>query len=406
MPYRSGDPAAAPLAGVRILDLSRVLAGPWCTQILGDLGADIIKVEHPNRGDDTRGWGRAITATETTYYLAANRNKRSIAVDLRHNDGQRIVRELAGECDVLVENFKLGGLVKYGLDYQSLSADLPGLIYCSVSGYGRTGPLAARPGYDVLIQAESGLMSITGEKNGPPTKYGVAVSDITTGMYSAQAVLAALLVKERTGKGQHIDMALLDCSIAILANMATTALIFDTQPERFGNAHPDVVPYQTFAASDGEVVIAVGNDSQYKRFAREVLERPDLADDPRYQTNIGRIDHREELIPAISNIMATRAREDWISRLEAAGIPGGKVRTLPESLGSEEASARGMVQSATLADGTDIKLAASPINLSETPVRGPMAPPQIGQHTDEILREVLGAKPKRIDELRFSGAVT
>lgn len=405
MPHKYGPPDMAPLAGIRVLDLSRVLAGPWCTQILGDLGADVIKIENPNRGDDTRGWGRAVTDTETTYYLAANRNKRSVAVDLAHPEGRRAVREIADQSDILVENFKLGGLAKYALDYDTLSAKLPGLIYCSVSGYGRTGPHAARPGYDVLIQAESGLMSITGEADGPATKYGVAVSDITTGMYAAQAILAALLVKERTGRGQHIDMALLDCSMAILANMATTALIFDTQPARLGNAHPDVVPYQTFSASDGEVVVAVGNDGQFERFARDVLGRADLADDARYKTNIGRIEHREVLIPIIAQIMAAETRAVWIGRLEAAVVPGGNVRTLPESLGSPEAAARGMVQSAKLADGTDIRFAASPLNLSETPVREPTAPPRLGQHTDEVLQEVLGASASDIATLRSSGAV-
>ena len=405
MPIQTGDAANAPLAGTRVLDLSRVLAGPWCTQILADLGADVVKVENPDGGDDTRGWGTAVTEGETTYYLAANRNKRSIAVDLANAEGQGIIRDLAAGSDVLVENFKLGGLAKFGLDYETLREINPRLIYASVSGYGRTGPHAARPGYDLLVQAESGLMSITGDADGGPMRFGVAVSDVTTGMYTAQAVLAALLARVRTGAGQHIDMALHDCSVALLANTATTALALGKAPPRYGNTHPDVVPYQTFPAADGEIVLAVGNDSQFQRFCRDVIGRPDLADDARYITNIGRIKGREALIPEIAGEMKKLTRAAWLEKLDAAGIPAGQVRDLPESLSSPEVIARGMVQGAALPDGTEVRFGGSPLNFSDTPVRTPAAPPTLGQHTDEVLAELLSLSAQEIARLRKSGAV-
>jgi crotonobetainyl-CoA:carnitine CoA-transferase CaiB-like acyl-CoA transferase len=372
---------------------------------LGDLGADVIKVEPPGAGDDTRAWGKRIVGLESTYFLSTNRNKRGIAVDLAKPEGAALVRRIAERADVLVENFKLGGLKKFGLDYESVHARNPRLVYCSISGYGRTGPAAARAGYDAVIQGESGLMSITGEPDGPALKVGVALSDVMTGMYAVQAILAALIARDRTGRGQHIDLALLDCTMANLANVASSALLLGTVPKRYGNAHADIAPYQTFAASDGDIVVAVGNDAQFRKFCAEVLGRPDLAADPRFATNPLRSQNRAALVPAIAAAMKAQPRVFWIDRLLKSGVPGGAVRDVQEALGSPEARARRMVREVPHPLVATMRIMGSPINLSDTPVREPVAPPTLGQHTDEVLREVLRLGAAEIARLRAEGAV-
>ena len=393
-----------PLKGVRVLDISRILAGPWCTMILGDMGADVIKLEPPGAGDDTRNWGKRLAGLESTYYLAANRNKRGIAVDLAKPEGQAVARAPAQKSDVLVENFKLGGLDKFGLGYAALSQINPRLIYCSISGYGRNSPTAARAGYDVVIQGESGMMSVNGAPGGPPVRMGVAVADLTAGMYAAQAVLAALYARTNTGRGQHIDLALIDCAMAILANNASSALNTGIAPLRYGNAHPDIAPYQTFAALDGEVVVAVGNDAQFRRFC-DMLGLGALADDPRFAGNAARSKNRDALTAALAKPIAGKPRKHWIAAMLKSGVPGGEVRDLVEALGSPEARARRMTREVPHPTAGAVKLMASPLNFSDTKVREPIAPPTLGQHTDEVLKEVLGMAAAEIKMLRDKGAV-
>ena len=397
--------AVPPLTGLRVLDLSRVLAGPWCAMMLADLGADVIKLEPPGAGDDTRSWGKRIAGQESTYFLSANRSKRGIAVDLARPEGAALARRLAERSDVLVENFKLGGLGKFGLDYDSVARLNPRLIYCSISGYGRTGPNAARAGYDVVIQGESGLMSITGEPDGPALKVGVALADIMTGQYAASAILAALIARGASGQGQHIDLALIDCTMANLANVASSALCLDTVPKRYGNAHADIAPYQTFAAADGDVVVAVGNDGQFRKFCTDVLGKPELAADPRFTGNPVRSQHRDALLPIVASVMKEKPRAWWIERMLAAGVPGGAVRDVKEALASPEAKARRMVREVPHPLAGTVKLMGSPLNFSATPVREPAAPPTLGQHTDEVLREVLGMELPEIVRLRQVGAI-
>ncbi len=324
-----------PLEGVRVLDLSRVLAGPWCAMVLGDLGAEVIKIEHPSRGDDTRDWGARVGHTETAYFNSVNRNKRSVTVDMQTQAGQNIVRELASQSDVLVQNFKAGGLDKLGLGYAQLKAMKPDLIYCSISGYDRSGPEAGRPGYDLVIQGEAGLMAINGEPQQPPLKFGVAAVDMFTGMYSAQAVLAALYERQRTGQGRHIEMALYDCGLMISAYYGLEALQLQRDPPRYGNGHPSIVPYGVFDSADGPLVITVGNNLQFERFARDVIERPDLADDLRYKTNLGRSTHRDTLLAEIQPELRRHPREWLLQRLAGAGIPCGEVLGLHDALTSE-----------------------------------------------------------------------
>ncbi|MES2973774.1 MAG: CaiB/BaiF CoA-transferase family protein [Pseudomonadota bacterium] len=381
-------PRKPALHGVRILDLSRVLAGPWCTMTLGDLGADVIKIENPKGGDDTRGWGPTFAQGESAYYLSANRNKRSVAVDLASADGQRIIRELAMQSDVVVENFKAGALDRYGLDYESLRKVKPDLIYCSISGYGRTSPLAGRAGYDYVVQAEAGLMSITGEPDGEPMKAGVAVADLFTGMYAVQAILAAIIARRNDGKGQLIDLALFDCQLAMLANVGSAYLVSGQEPERFGNAHASVVPYQVLPTRDSEIVLAVGNDRQFKLLCDEVLERPDIGADARFITNQLRIENRDALIPLLKDALRTRDAADWQQRLSSTGIPTGTVRTVGKALQSPEAVARGMVSTVQHPKAGALKMVSSPIRMSGTPVRTPVAPPLLGEHTDEVLAEL------------------
>ncbi len=380
----------APLQGRRILDLSRVLAGPWCTMILGDLGAEVIKIENPDGGDDTRKWGPPYAATESAYYLCTNRNKKSVAINLSCTEGQAAVRALAEISDVVVENYKLGGLDKYGLDYESLKLINPRLVYCSISGYGRASPRAAEPGYDYVIQAEGGLMSVTGDADRPPVRVGVAVADLFTGMTAAQAVLAALIAADRDGIGQHIDIALFDTQLAMLANVGSAALISGEEPVRLGNAHPTVVPYQTFATVDVDIVIAVGNDRQFGLLCRELLDRADLAIDVRYATNAARVANRETLLAELGPLIAARSSEWWLAELKRVGVPCGAVRTVGAALASQEAQARGMIATVEHSLAGSIPLIMSALKLADTPVIAPSPPPLLGEHSFEVLSSLLG----------------
>ena len=383
-----------PLEGITVLDLSRVVAGPWATMTLGDLGAQIWKIENPNEGDETRGWPPAYEGS-TTYFLAVNRNKQSLAVDFRTEPGQAIVRELARRADVLVENYLTGTLARYGLDYESLAAINPRLIYCSVSGYGRTGAFAKRAGYDFIIQAESGLMAINGEAGGAPNKFGVAISDLLAGTYCTQAILAALIARERTGTGQLIDIALHDASVAALSNVASASLNGGHPAKRYGNAHASIVPYQTFETTDAPVVIACANNRQFRDLCSGVIARPELSGDPRFATNALRVANRETLAPILAECFAQRACDDVLAACAAVNIPAGRVRSVEETLASREVAERGMV-----GEAGGVRFTGSPMHFSGTPVRVPSAPPTLGQHSDEILRSVLGYDNARLHELR------
>lgn len=395
---------AAPLAGRRVLDLSRVLAGPWCTMVLADLGADVTKVEHPRGGDDTRHWGPPYTGGESAYYLCANRNKKSIALDLSRPEGQRIVREMAADADVLVENYKLGGLDKYGLDYASIAAINPRIVYCSISGYGRTSPIAERPGYDYVIQAEGGLMSVTGPVDGEPMKVGVAVADLFTGMAAAQAILAALIAADRDGEGQFLDMALYDCQLSMLANVGSAALVAGTEPKRYGNGHPTVVPYQLFDTSDGQVVIAVGNDGQFAALCTKLLDRSDLASDERFAKNSARVSNREALLAELIPLIAKKPTDWWLDGLRSVGVPTGAVRGVGAALAAPETIARDMVATVAHSSAGEVKLVASPLKLGRTPVVDPVAPPTLGQDSRTVLAG-LGYDAAIIDRLIADGII-
>lgn len=383
------------LAGVRVLDLSRVLAGPWATQTLADLGAEVIKIERPGVGDDTRAWGPPFTTKtdgsrgDSAYFLCANRGKKSVELDIASPDGAAAIRKLAETADVVVENFKVGGLKKYGLDHANLSAINPKLVYCSITGFGQSGPRAGQAGYDYMIQAMGGLMSVTGQPDGAPgaepMKVGVAFVDLATGLYASNAILAALLHARATGQGQHVDIALFDVQAAMLANQATNYFVSGKAPTRMGNAHPNLVPYQPFPTSDGMVVIAVGNDGQYRALCG-VLGAEDLASDPRYAANAGRIEHRTELVAAISALTRDLTMAELFDRLEAAGVPCGPVNTLDQVFEEPQALHRGLEISLDRPDlSAPTKTVASPIRLSETPVRYDRAPPVLGADTDEVL---------------------
>ena len=404
---------AAPLTGIRVLDLTRVLAGPWCTQNLADLGADVIKIERPGSGDDTRGWGppylkdeQGNDTAEAAYYLSANRNKRSVALDIASERGAALVRELAKPSDVFVENFKVGGLKKYGLDYESLKAINPRLIYCSVTGFGQTGPYASRPGYDFMIQGMGGLMSITGERDdlpgGGPQKAGVAVADLMTGMYASVAILAALHERARSGLGQYIDMALLDCEVAMLANQNLNYLTSGKAPGRAGNAHQNLVPYQVFAAADGHLIVAVGNDSQFRAYSR-VIGMPELAEDERFATNRGRVINREVLIPILVERMKQGQRDDWLSQLESVGVPAGPINTIDQVYEDPHVLARGIRRDLPHPTGGTVPTVSSPMRLSDSPVQYRMPPPTLGQHTEEVLRNELGLGDDEIQGLLTVG---
>ena len=386
------------LAGIRILDLSRILAGPTATQLLGDFGADIIKIERPGTGDDTRSWGPPFVtledgqlSKESAYYLCANRNKRSVAIDMATPSGAAMIRQLAQHCDVLVENFKVGGLKQYGLTYEDLRKELPGLVYCSITGFGQTGPNAAKPGYDLLAQGYGGIMSLTGPAEGEPSKVAVGISDVMTGMYAATAILAALLHKDKTGEGQQIDVALVDCQIAWLVNEGTNYLLSGNPPVRRGNQHPNIVPYQVFEAADGHIIVAVGNDAQYTKFC-DMLVRPDLAHDARFATNAARLAHREILIPEIAAVLKGKSCAWLMSEMEANGIPGGPIHTLPEVFASDQVAARGMKISMPYpgARNGKVDLIGNPVRMSKTPVTYRHRPPCCGADTDTVLAELLG----------------
>ena len=386
-----------------MLDLSRVLAGPYCTMMLGDLGADVIKVEAPE-GDDTRRWGPPYAVSESAYYLSCNRNKRGIVIDLSTGEGQEVVRRLAVQSDVLVENFREGAMEKWNLGYEALHIAHPGLVYCAISGYGRTGPDAVLPGYDLVIQGEGGIMSITGEQDGPPAKVGVAIVDLTAGMFALSSILAALRVRDQTGQGQLIDISLLDSQLAWLGNVGSNYLISGKVPARYGNAHPNIVPYQAFETLDGWIIVAAGNDRQWRAFCG-AIDQPKLAADPRYTTNDGRVTNREVLIPALEAIFETATSDYWLTRLKAAGVPSGPVNTVAQALESPQVEGRSMVQQIEHPTIGPLRMVASPLKLESTPPAIPRHPPLLGEHTDEILREVLGSTDEEVATLRSVGAV-
>jgi len=393
------------LEGVRILDFSRVLAGPYCTMLLGDMGADVIKVESP-QGDETRGWGPPWAGNgdhrQSAYYLAINRNKRSITLDLKHAGAQRIARELAARSHVVIENFRPGQMAGFGLDYDSLRGINPAIVFASITGFGQAGPYAERPGYDHVIQAMSGLMSITGSPESGGFKVGVAVADVFTGLFAVSGILAALRAAEQTGEGRYLDFALLDAQISALTNIASSALVSGATPARYGNGHATIVPYQNFQASDVSFALAVGNDGQYATLCR-ALDRPDLLADPRFATNPGRLEHRAPLVAALEALFVTRPAQHWVDLCLAAGIPAGPVRTVPEALSDEHAAAHHLVREAILADGTVVPLVTSPL-LPDTPGAIRYAPPALGQHTEEVLLDVLGMSATEVAALVAAGA--
>ncbi len=400
------------LSGVTVLDLTRVLAGPYCTQMLGDLGADVIKIERPGAGDDTRRFAPPFMAgpdgedsSESAYFMSANRNKRSVEVDLSSETGQAIVREIAMKADVLVENFKTGNLARYGLGYDDLKDANPKLVYCSITGFGQTGPYASRPGYDFLIQGMGGIMSLTGEADGEPQKVGVPIADIMSGMFAAVAVNGALRHAAVTGEGQYIDIGMLDTQVAWLVNQGMN-FIHSGEAERLGNAHPNIVPYQVFETADGHIVVAVGNDTQFKVFAG-ILGEPDLPDNPTFATNAARVSNRAEVVAHLQSIMKTRPSAEWLAELEANKIGCGPINTLDQVFDDPHVKAREMVVNVPhpLAGPDGATLIASPLKLSGTPVEYRHHPPLLGQHTDEVLREVLGYDDEKIDELRNAGAI-
>ncbi len=398
------------LSHIRILDLGRILAGPTCSQTLADLGAEVIKIERPGSGDDTRSWAppylkdaQGRDTSEAAYYLSCNRGKQSVTLDISCPEGQEMFRALAAKSDVLIENFKVGDLARFGLDYESLKALNPRLVYCSITGFGQTGPYAKRAGYDFLIQGMGGLMSITGEREdlpgGGPQKVGVAVTDVMTGMYASIAILAALAWREQSGKGQYIDMALLDVGVSMLGNMHLNYFTTNEVPKRWGNAHPNIVPYQVFACSDGHMILAVGNDTQFRKFC-EVALCTELSADPRFASNESRVRQRDTLVPILAGIIEKRARDDWVASLEAAGVPCGPINKLDQVFADPQVQFRGMkIEMPHPSSGT-VPLVASPMRLSETPVEYRLPPPLLGQDTGEVLARLLGIDDTRLDELR------
>ena len=403
------------LSHLRVLDLSRVLAGPWAGQILADLGAEVIKVERPGNGDDTRAWGPPFlkdaygeSTGEAAYYLSANRNKQSVTIDFTKPQGQLLVRALAAKSDILIENFMVGGLEAYGLDYASLKALNPDLIYCSITGFGQTGPYAKRAGYDFMVQGLGGLMSLTGRPEGEegagPVKVGVALTDILTGLYSTVAILAALAHRQHDGGGQHIDMALLDVQVACLANQAMNYLTTGVAPQRLGNAHPNIVPYQDFPTADGDFILTVGNDSQFRKFA-EVAGRPEWADDPRFATNTLRVANRSVLVPLLRQATVFKTTAEWVTQLEAVGVPCGPINDLAQVFADPQVQARGLAMQLPHALAGLVPQVASPIRLSETPVEYRNAPPLLGEHTRQVLEQVLGLHADAVEALRQSGVL-
>ena len=404
-----------PLSHIRVLDLSRVLAGPWAGQTLADLGAEVIKVERPGIGDDTRGWGPPFLAdqegrptSDAAYFLAANRGKKSVTIDFTRPEGQELVRRLAADCDIVLENFKVGGLAKYGLDYPSLRAINPGIIYCSITGFGQTGPYRNRAGYDFLIQGMGGLMSVTGEPDGEPgggpVKVGVAIVDIFTGMYAATSVLAALANRERTGEGEYIDLSLLDVQVATLANQATNYLVSGTSPQRLGNAHPNIVPYQALATGDGYIILAVGNDGQFARFCA-VAGCPELADDERYRTNADRVRNRAELLPVLKDLLSGRTSAVWIHELEMAGVPCGPINTIAEVFDNPQVQSRNMRVSVPHTTAGSTPLVGSPMKFSRNALNDCQAPPLLGEHNVDVLAGMLKLRPEELELLRDAAII-
>jgi crotonobetainyl-CoA:carnitine CoA-transferase CaiB-like acyl-CoA transferase len=406
---------AQALSNIRVLDLTRVLAGPWCTQVLADLGAEVIKIERPGTGDDTRSWGPPWLKTDdggeardSTYFASANRGKKSVTLNIAAPEGQAIVRELAAQCDVLIENYKAGDLKRYGLDYGSLQAVNPRLIYCSITGYGQDGPYAAKPGYDFVFQGLGGLMSITGERDdlpgGGPQKVGIAVADVLAGMYAAVAILAAVNHRASSGVGQHIDMSLLDCQVAMGGNQAVGYLTTGKPPRRYGNEHPSIVPYQTFATADGYIIVAAGNDGQWQRYCT-AIGREDLRADPRYANMKGRVTLRADLIPELRRTMATRGTAEWLRLLEAADVPCGPINDYGQVFEDPQVRHRQLRHEMLRTDGLKVPLVASPIRMSATPVEYRQAPPVLGEHTEAILRGLLGKADEEIAALK-AGSIT
>ncbi len=393
-----------PLAGVRVIDLTRVLAGPYCTMMLGDLGAEVLKIESPD-GDDTRQWGPPFAGGESAYYLCVNRNKKSMTLNLKNAEGREIARELARRGDVLVENFRVGAMAEWGLSYPELRAINPRLIYCAITGYGQTGPYKDRAGYDFAIQAEGGMMSITGEPDGAPMKVGVAMADITTGLFAANAILAALYEREKSGQGQFIDIALLDAQVATLANVASSYLVSSQPPQRYGNAHATVVPYQLFPTRDGSLVVGIGTDRQWQKFCA-LIGRDDLARDARFATNPARVRNRAELIPPLEKIFAALGTAEWLARLQNAGIPCGPINTVDQVLNDAQVLHREMVVEMQHPTAEKIKLVGTPLKFSRTPARIVLPPPLLGEHTAEILRGLLGLSAEEIARLREEGVIT
>lgn len=395
--------STGPLAPYRIADLTRVLAGPFCTMQLADLGAEVIKIEAPGKGDDTRAWGPPFVEGESAYFMSINRNKKSVTLNLKADRGKEILWKLLEHCDVLVENFRPGALERLGFGYQEVSTRLPELVYCSVSGFGHTGPDARLPGYDVLIQGESGLMSLTGDADGPPFKLGTSISDLTAGMIATQGILAALLERERTGLGQQVDVAMLDASAALLTYQAGIYFATGRTPTRRGNAHPTIVPYSTYPSADGTLIVAVGNDTLFVTFC-EVLGREEISADPRFATAAARVEHREELDQILCDLLVQRPRDHWIEVLRRHGIPCGAVRDLSEVCGSTQLKARGMVQQVQHAKAGAVGQLGSPIHLSRS-AGSLMPPPLLGQHTQEILESMLGLSAEEVRQLREAGVV-
>ena len=403
------------LSHIRVLDLSRVLAGPWCAQNLADLGADVIKVERPGAGDDTRHWGPPFAkdpqgkeTDESAYFICINRNKRSITIDIAKPEGQDIIRKLAIESDVVIENYKVGGLLKYGLDYESLKRLKPDLVYCSITGFGQTGPFAHRPGYDFIVQGMGGFMSVTGEaddfEGASPQKAGVAFADIFTGMYASSAILAAIIHRDHTGEGQRIDMALLDTQVAVMANVGSAYLTSNELPKRWGNASATIVPYQTFPTSDGWMIVAAGNDSQYRHFVT-VGGEAHLADNPLYVSNPLRVQHRKQLVPLLEAMTRKKTKADWITSLEKANVPCGPINNMKEVFENPQVIARNLQINVPHPTVGDMKLLASPMKLSKTPTEVRMAPPTLGQHTNEILHDRLNLDDEAITQLRKQGVI-
>jgi crotonobetainyl-CoA:carnitine CoA-transferase CaiB-like acyl-CoA transferase len=403
------------LGHLKVLDLTRILAGPWATQNLADMGAEVIKVERPAEGDDTRAWGppflkddQGRETRDSSYFLSANRGKKSITVDLAHPEGQALIRDLAARADVVVENYKLGTLARYGLDYASLRAINPRLVYCSITGFGQNGPYAALPGYDFVFQGMGGLMSFTGQPEGTPgdepMKVGIAISDLLCGMYATSAILAALEHRHLSGQGQHIDMALLDCVVSLSSYQALNYFLSGQVPRRMGNAHSNMVPYQVFRCKEGDVIVAVGNDSQYRAFCK-LIGRDDLATDPRYANPGQRNRHRDILIPEIAQVMLTRTMSEWVERMEAANVPCGPINNMAQVFEDPQVRHRGMRLTLPHSAAGEAPAVASPIRLSDTPIRYGRAAPVLGEHTDAVLTDALGLSAARIAELRAKGVL-